>query len=491
MRTNIVEDIQQLFKNKVLNMLGVERDLTTLLADKDVEKAIELMQDRDEEVDNALKEYIPQRHKVMHRPDKHRDKGEPYITEKLPRNLQSYINEVELFFLLGQPPIFKKKNGDDEAFQLFNDFWKKNRLNARIRKVKRLAGAETESAMIFNIYQDEGEIKVLPFVAARSTGYKLRPLFDQYMQMQAMAIGYTLKESARNVEHWDIYTKSTIYYCKKGALGWEVSPFDNPIGKIPGIYFQQRKPWMGVEKRLDRIEELDSKTADTNNYFSDPIAAATADVVQNLASPDKPGRLIQLTGKESTFTYVTPPNGSQPRLEEKTELKETVLFDTMTPNFDIEKMKGFGTLTGAAIKNTFAIGYIKRDNLKEDYDEYLDRLISVIKSILIFVNPTKRRQIEELDIEHEFADPFSADKADRWKDIQSLYGSGLCSLETGVSEIGLVDDPDDEVARIHCAEMDKVFTANEAKGEPTPSMAEQDEENKTGIRPVAQPNTEE
>lgn len=481
MRQNIVEDMNQLFKNKVLNILGVERDLQELLSDGDVDKAIQMMQDRDEEVDNALNEYIPQRHKVMHRPNKKRDKGGDYRSEKLPRNLQSYINEVELFFLLGQPIIWKKRKGEDEGFNIFKDFWKDNRLDAKIRKVKRLAGAETESALVFHLYNDNGSMKALPFVAARSTGYTLRPMFDQYGQMKAFAYGYYLKEGSNTVRHWDVLTSETIYYCSKTKMGWDVQKYANPVGKIPAVYFQQNKPWMGVEPRLDRIEELDSKTADTNNYFSDPIAAATADVIQNLASPDKPGRLIQLTGSGSSFSYITPPNGSQPRMEEKTELKATVFFDTLTPDFDVEKMRGLGTLTGAAIKNSFAIGYIKRDNLKETYDEAVDRLRSVIVAILKIQNPTKASILDELYIDHEFADPFLSDKEDRWGQITSLYSSGVASLETVVNMLGLTDAPEDEINRIHAAQMDREWVANEAKGVPQPSEEAQEQENATGM----------
>lgn len=491
----VLDDIKNHFRNKVLNILGIERDIHTLLADKDVDRVIDLLQNRDDKVDEALSEYDPKQHKVMHRPNKERDNDDPYITEKLPRNLQSYINEIELFFLLGQPIIWSKTDGEDEAFTLFTDFWKEHRLDAKMRKVKRLAGAETEAALVFHIYQENEEVKVIPYVAARSTGYKLRPLFDQYGQMTAFAVGYTLKENIAgegmvNVSHWDILTKDTIYYCKKGKLGWDVKPYKNPIEKIPAIYFMQPKAWAGAEERLDRIEMLDSKTADTNNYFADPIAAASADVINSMAAPDKPGRLIQLTGSSSRFEYIQPPSDSATRVSEKEDLKTSVLFDTMTPNFDVEKMRGFGTLTGAAIKNTFAIGYIKRDNRKEDYDENVDRLRSVIMAILKLQHENMGGKIDATKIKHEFADPFSSDKEQRWIQISSLYGSGLVSLETAVSMLALTDAPEDEVARLHSAAMDEIFTANEAKGEPTPSMAEQEEEAKTGIRPVAQEEPE-
>lgn len=480
MKQNIVEDIQQRFKNKVLNVLGVERDLYRLLADKDVDKAIEMMQNRDEEVDNALDEYHPQRHKVMHRPNKFRDHDEPYITEKLPRNLQSYINEIELFFLLGQPIVWKGE-GDDEAFGLFKQFLKDTRFDSMIRRVKRIAGSETEAVLAYRIFRNEEDksgVEVIPFVAARSTGYKIRPLFDQYGRLQCVAYGYTLREtSSVSIRHWDILTKDFFFFCKRGKFGWQVESYPNSLGKIPALYFQQPKSWAGAEPRLDRIEELDSKVADANNYFADPIAEATADVIQSMSTPDKPGRLIQLTGEKSKFGYVTPPNGSEPRREEKAELKATVLFDTMTPDFDVEKMRGVGTLTGAAIKNSFALGYIKRDNRKESWDEMIARFVSVVKAILKLKYPTMEKKIDELEITFEFSDPFASDKEARWAQIQSLYASGVASLETVVQMLGLTDSPEDEVARILFAEQDKVFTANEAKGEVQPSAEQQDAEN--------------
>lgn len=481
MKTNIVEDIKTFFKNKTLNTLGVERDLYQLLADRDIAKAIGLMQDRDDEVDNALSEYNPQMHKVMHRPNKVLDDGDVYFSCKLPRNLQSYINEAELFFLLGQPILWKKIDGDDEAYTLYVDFLKWMRFDAIIRKIKRLAGAETESALVFHMYRDEDnkeqEIQVIPFVAARSMGYRLRPLFDQYGQMKAFAYGYALKENGSTVRHWDILTPTFNYYCKKTAVGWDVDAYPNITGKINAVYFQQNKAWFGAEPRLDRIEELDSKTGDTNNYFSDPIAEATADVIMAMSKPDKPGRLIQLTSDKSKFSYVAPPNGSESRRDEQANLKASVLFDTFTPDFDLEKMKGFGTLTGAAIRNTFTIGYLKRDNRKEDYENYVDRVKNVIIGILIAQHPNKEKELRELKIGFEFSDPFSAERESKWSSIVQLYGAGLMSLETAVNMLGLTDAPQDEINRIISMEMDKVFTANEAKGEGEQPREQQEAEN--------------
>lgn len=448
--TNYLQQIITYFRNLTLNAAGAERSLYELIQDKDIGAAISLMQDRDLEVDNALKEYNPQTHEVMFRPNKSRKSGDDYITEKLPRSRQRYINEVELFFLLGNPILWKKKGGTDESFALFIEFLKEQRFNSNMRKAKRLAGAETESAKLYHIYRDDksSSRRVKLQVLARSTGYQLRHLFDQYGNMTAFAYGYKLKENGKTVQHWDIQTADLLFYCKKNALGWDVETFKNPTGKINVVYYAQPKAWDGVETRLNREEMLDSKVADTNNYFADPIAAATADVISALKEPDTPGKLIQMTGGNSKFEYINPPQNSEARKEEKNELNNSILFDTFTPDFSFENLKGLGTLSGSAIKNAMILGYIKRENRKEIYDELVDREKNIIIGILKYLHPEKANDLDNLVIEHEFAEPFASDKQKDWTAIGNLHTAGLISMEQAVTMLALTEAPEEEVKKI-------------------------------------------
>lgn len=122
---NLIEEIFNAIRNKTLNSLGAERDLMKLIQDKDISRAESLMQNRDKEVCEAIQEYNPDTHKVRRRRDKMRKNREPYKVEKLPRTRQRYINEVELFFLLANPILWKNKDGaSDNAFEAFNDFCK-------------------------------------------------------------------------------------------------------------------------------------------------------------------------------------------------------------------------------------------------------------------------------------------------------------------------------------------------------------------------------
>lgn len=450
---NYLQQIKTYFRNLSLNAMGVERTLYQLIQDGDIDTAISLMQNNDIDVDAAIKEYNPQTHIVMNRPNKFRKKTAPYITEKLPRCRQRYINEVELFFLLANPIVWKKKKGSDKAFRLFMDFLKEQRFDSSMRAVKRLAGAETEAAKLYHIYREDqtGKRRVKTVVLSRSRGYKLRPLFDQYGDMIAFAYGYKLKENGKIVQHWDIETAELLVYARKGPLGYEVKTYPNPTGKINCIYYSQPKAWDGVEPRLDREEMLDSKTGDTNNYFSDPIAAATADVIDSLTDPQKPGQLIQLTGVNSKFEYINPPQSSETRAAEKLDLNDSVLFDTFTPDFSFDKIKGMGTLSGEAIKNAMILGYIKRDNRIEIYGELVDREKNVSIGILKYLHPDMEKELDDLEVTFEFAEPFAADKQGAWSAIAKLYDAGLCSLELAIPMLALTDAPEEEIKRIKMA----------------------------------------
>lgn len=447
-----LNQIYTLFKNVTLNATGVKRDFYQLIADKDIDKAISMMQDNDTEVDEAIREYNPITHEVMKRPDKRRRKMDPYKTEKLPRTRQRYINEVELFFLLSYPIIWKKKDGDDDAFELFNNFITEQHLVSKIRRLKRLAGAETESSIVFRLFRtDDGSMDVDVFLASRSTGYTLRPLFDQYGNLLAFAYGYQTKESTGTVRHWDILTPETTFECTKERIGWNVRAFANPTGKNNVIYVKQKKAWDGVERRIMREEMLDSKVADTNNYFADPIAMASADVVQMMQKNDQAERIgtfIQLTGEKSRFEYANPPQNSETRRDEMQRLDKSILFDSFTPDFSIENMKGFGTLSADAIKNAMVLGYIKRSKNIEDWQEYIDRMKNVILAVLKELHPDMRESIDSLDISFEFAEPWASDKQKNWESIGGLYGAGLVSLEQAVTMLALTDAPEEEIARL-------------------------------------------
>lgn len=450
----MVEEAKRLYetvRNKTLNAIGVERDLQQLLNDSDISRVKQLLQNRDIYVENALKEYHPETHSVMSRYDKPREGKRAYQTEKLPRTRQRYINEMELFFLLGKPVLWKNNTPEkEEVYNVFMQLVKGTRLDSVLRKVKRIAGSETEAAILFHLYQENGISQVKPVVLAYSEGYKLRPLFDQYDNMLAFGYGYNLRENGKTVEHFDVQTPDYIYQSKKTLTGWSVEKMPNPTKKINVVYVCQKTAWDGVQPRIDREERIDSVIADTNNYFADPMAIATADVLDNLPGPSKPGKIIQLNGEKSKFEYINPPIASELQANEKKELQTSILFDSFTPDMSFDSLKGMGTLSGSALRRAMSLGYIKRDILKETYDVAVSRCKNILLAIMARVtNIELMGQIADIDIEFEFAEPFSEDTQEKWAAIGKAYNDGIMSLDEAISQLGVADNPQEELEKIN------------------------------------------
>jgi len=137
--------------NTIQNAIGINRTVEELIRDRDISKVISLLQNRDEEVNEAILEYNPDTHKIMRKQDKIRIGRPPKVLAKLSAPYQQIINEIELTFMYGNPPTWQQdSDGADRAFQVYSDVLKNTRWNTTQREFKRLAGAETEAAKLYS-----------------------------------------------------------------------------------------------------------------------------------------------------------------------------------------------------------------------------------------------------------------------------------------------------------------------------------------------------
>lgn len=438
----------------VMNPENINEMLAQLIQERNVSKIQSLMQNRDAIVDEAIKEYNPDKHEVMSRRDKDRQGKKPYISEKLPRSRQRYINEVELFFLLGNKVKWEKATDEsnDDAFALYREYIDDMRFDTYLRQLKRLAGAETEAAIYFRCYEQDGQPYMTPLILARSLGYTLRPLFDRFGHMVVFGYGFYTLEGNKTVENFELHTPQMIYLFKKIGGAWIIDPqqtYTNKTGKINIVYVQQPKAWEGSQSRCNREEKIDSGIADTNNYFADPIAVATADVLQSLPDPDIPGGVIQKNNKDSVFEYANPPMASESQKNEREALNTSILFDSFTPDMSFEAMKGLGTLSGDAIERAMALGQMKRQNRMEIYDIAVDRMKNIILAIMMNVTHIGMAdKLRTLKVKHEFSQPFSDDRFKLWDAVGNAVSSGIMSKETAVKMLAVTDNPNEEIARI-------------------------------------------
>lgn len=452
--------------SKVKSALGYQQQFEEMVLAGNITGALSMMQNDLPKQLAALKEYQLHKHAIMERPDKATYDEDGNFTGwvkrwKLPLDYARYINEMAVVFIYGRPVQWlQNSTGTDKAYQAFTDFIKHTHFNARIRQAKRLAGAETKSALLFHCYQNkEGKADCLIKVLAASLGDTLYYIKDPYDRLVYFARGYQIRErGSRSVQCVDIYTDDYIYHCKAGGIGWTVEREVNFCGKKPVILFEQEVEWTGANELIERQEYIKSRTADVNDYMADPALVATADVVQGLPDKDTENKLYVLAEK-GDLRYLTPDTASELKKQESEDNEKHIFRDTFTPNIDFDVMSKLTNVSAKALKQMMVLANIKADMRKETHDEMLGRIANLIKAILGRVTCIElAAQVESLLVEHQYQEPFGEDVAEAIANAVKVKNAGGMSEETFVELNPLVRDKEREKKRIQ-----KEQEAEEAK----------------------------
>jgi SPP1 family phage portal protein len=437
-----------------------------LLSGRNVGRALSLMTDSAKRVQEAIKIYDINSHSVMERRDKavFGKKNAYGVREfvrfekkwKIPIPYPVYINEIALVFLYGRPVKWSQlSEGTDDAFSAFNEWMERARFNAKIRQAKRLAGAETQSAMIFHTFQnEEGKADLLIKVVAKSLGDELYFRKDSYDRLTAFARGYYLTESGGNaVHHIDFFMKDRIYECRRGNGGWDVEEKENLVGKIPVILFEQETEFDGVEPMIERREWMTSVQADVNDRFSSPTLVAVGDRVLSLPDKMEDSKSIHIKpsedGRQADVKYLTWNEASESKKQEREDLDRQILNKSFTPEISFEQMRGLSNISGKALKQLMLLAVIKAEKRKETHDEYASRIGSLMRSIIGNVLDIRLKSgMEKLRLGHEFQEPFPEDIEGVLKRLIESYSSGGMSLDTFVEQNPLIRDAELEKKRI-------------------------------------------
>lgn len=449
-----------LFRNYLNALIGNNQEFEKLLAAKDISGVKDKMTSKIDKAIAAIKEYETSTHEIMKREDKIiTDKKGNFLRKepvwKLPIPYPVYINEIALVFLYGRPIKWTQSSeGTDRAFEKYLDVIKNTRFNSKIRQCKRLAGAEEQSAMLFRVFKDsEGKADVQIRVLAYSKGDEIYVRKDQYENILSIAWGYYVKENNDStVYHFDVYTRNIIYRCAKRNIGWEVIEEPNFIGKIPIILFEQDKEWKGVEALIHREEHIASRTADTNDYFADPIAIMNAEIIKNMPEKKEAGKMLitnDKDGVDKAAKYLTWDSAPESKKQEIEWLQDQILSKTFTPKITLDTLKSVSQLSGKALRTVMMLADIKASKHKEIHDELMDRTASLITAIIGNVlDVSLASECENLVVEHEFQEPFGDDVADALNNIIRSVEAEILSTEGAIEMNPIIKDHQLELKRL-------------------------------------------
>lgn len=442
-------------KNEVKAAVGYQQNFTELLEAGDVTRALAMMKENNEAIDN-LRTYNIATHKVMERTDKAVfDKKGNFLRWqkkwKIPIPYPLFINEVALVFLYGKP-VKWGHTSDESTDEVFNNYTKLNddiRFNAYVREAKRIAGAEGSAAIFYHVYRDGETPKLELNTLSKSNGDDIFIMKDQYQHLNAFGWGYNLTEAGNKTSyHVDIYTSELEYHCKRTNFGWEVAVKDNPIHKIPALVFEQEPEAVNVQPMIERVETMESVDADVNDRFSNPAMVATSEIINSLPKSEEDAKLFILKNG-GKIDYLTWDQASQNKENQYQRLDKHILSKSFTPNIDFDNMKTMGNMSAKAIRKVMLLAVIKAEKHKEKHDGYMSRHSSLMKAILGNVLDYKNKtKYDELVITHEFQEPFGEDQSEVLADLLKQFGAGAMSLETVVESSYLVKDAKKEIERI-------------------------------------------
>ena len=446
--------------DKIKNIFGMteeeDKDLVTLLAEGSIVKAKSKFTTRTEDVEKAIAEYNIETHEICDRPDKQLLKGDIITSWNLPIAYQKKIVQSAKAFLYGKPIRLKQESeGTDKVFKILQDLRKEMRLPSKDSQVAELRMSETECAKLFVPYRDSEADKsdltkpnsVKCILLAKSLGDILHVSFDSYGVLKAVGREYKIKSGNREIEHFDVYMADMIYKAVRSTNTWEVTTEPNLIGKIPIVYYMQKKPeWVDVQKLIVRREFLTSSRADNNDRTGDAILLLEGDV-ESLPAAKEAGKVIKMKvgGKAS---YLSPQMNVDMVANEKEDLKE--LINYITDTFDHDKIINTQLTSGKALEMAFFPCLLKAMDSHGYYEEMHDREIEILKAFMYKVIDTSlEAEVKKLMVSVEFGNPLPDNLEDFVNMLSTATGGkAIMSQKTAVEKNPLVSDADTEMIQL-------------------------------------------
>jgi len=433
-----------------------DKDLVTLLIEGSIEKAKQQFSSRTDLVDKCLKQWNASEHKVMDQQSKKLIKGEIVENWKLPIAYQRKIVGMAVAFLYGEPIKLKQDSKDtDDAFALLESLRKDMRMAAKDQECAKIQMSETEVAKLFVAYRDVdadpedtsvyNSMKCI--ILAKSKGDIVHYQFDHYGVLKAVGREYKIKSNKRDIDHFDVYTAETYFFCEKINGNWVTRTEDNLIGKIPIVLKQQdESESQVVEEVIERREFLTSDRANANQRSGDPILVLEGEPV-SLPGAKEVGKVIVLK-QGSKASYLVPQMSVDMVKDEKEDLKEIISYITDTPDLSMDKMTSMGLTSGKAIEMAFLGPTLKAKSKRGYESEMIDREINIIKAFMTKVidkSSKMAEQVKKLKVSVEFGSPLPDNAEDFITTlVDAVGGKPIMSQKTAVELNPLVKDADAE-----------------------------------------------
>jgi len=273
------------------------------------------------------------------------------------------------------------------------------------------------------------------------------PIRDQYKDMIGAARKYVVTIEKKEVNKMDLFLQDKYLTFIESEGGWtQESSTPIPYGKANFIIDEQKRTeWDDVKFKIERIEELDSDTADENQISAFPILAATGKITAATGGGSNTRKTMQME-EGGDLKYVEAKGGQESVTNERKNLRTDIFLETATPDLKFEDISG--DLPGVTIEMMLlpATNKAKRKQ-RGSLGMFHQRNFNFLKSAMAVLNVNVKPSLG-LVMKPKFTIELPRNKKEEFANVVSLYSAGLISMKTAISMLGTVNDVDAEIAAI-------------------------------------------
>ena len=279
----------------------------------------------------------------------------------------------------------------------------------------------------------------------------LYPKFDEYGDMIAMSIEYSIKKSdSKTITYFETYTADTHYKWSNESGDWVSvnAPEEIIILKIPGIYLSRSEALYGdVSEIRKEIEYTLSRNSNVISYNSAPVLKVVGEIIGNERKNDD-YRLFRMA-PGGDVAYVSWNQSVQAVINHIEQMKEMFWSLSQLPDISFSNMQKLGNIGYDARETLLTDAHLKVGDESGPWIEFFERETNVIKAFLKLIKTEWANEIDNVEVEHVIT-PFIQrnESAEITKRMTANGGKPIESQRESIQRFGKSTDPDDTLRQI-------------------------------------------
>ncbi len=350
---------------------------------------------------------------------------------------------------------------DEVMLSMIKKTWEDNKFDYLAQEIERLKQRFLTVLLVwYSVPADEGfwegigrkdsKFKMRCVILSPEDGDTIVPIRDQYKDMIGAARLYKVKVGDKDVEKMDLFLNDKYITFAQGESDWVIET-STPItyGKANFILDEQKRTeWADVADKINRVEEIDSDTADENQTSAFPILAATGEILAASGGGASNTRKTFQLENGADLKYVESEGGQESASTERKNLRQDIYTETATPQISLDTASFTGNLPGVSIEMMFLPSTNKaRAKQNGSIGIFHQRNLNFLKSAMAVINTDVKPSIG-LPMKPKFTIELPRNLTEEYENIVKLVAAGLMSKDTAIRKLKFTDDPDAEYAKI-------------------------------------------